>query len=303
MTVDAKPLRFFRLYPDLETLESHDAKKSGLHALAHDDNIYLKTHYRKMPVMNWTRCLLSAFTLHNDTTNIWTHLLPGLLFLYWAFSSNVDMLQWNATFDDRLYYSFFCMCCATTMLVSAVYHIYRPHSENVYHFCLMCDLRGIILLICGSNTMVVAQSLKSFPALRSMMQMINFISFTSLTLWIPRCVQLRLTKQRTLYFALYAMVSALSWFIRHFMLVYDSNTTTKLVEHSWNHFGGLVVAYLIIGTGLVIFAMKIPERFFPKTFDLFGASHQLFHVFVVLGSYHALTCMLDLHRDGAFPSV
>ena len=35
--------------------------------------------------------------------------------------------------------------------------------------------------------------------------------------------------------------------------------------------------------GALLFVFRIPERYFPKTYDNFGASHQLFHLCVVGG--------------------
>lgn len=34
--------------------------------------------------------------------------------------------------------------------------------------------------------------------------------------------------------------------------------------------------------GAIIYGLRIPERWFPKTFDLVGQSHNIFHVCVVI---------------------
>jgi predicted membrane channel-forming protein YqfA (hemolysin III family) len=41
--------------------------------------------------------------------------------------------------------------------------------------------------------------------------------------------------------------------------------------------------YMIYGIGVLLYAMKIPERFAPGRFDLIGQGHQLFHIFVLGG--------------------
>ena len=40
------------------------------------------------------------------------------------------------------------------------------------------------------------------------------------------------------------------------------------------------------------YAERIPERFAPGKFDLFGASHQIFHTFILLAawSHHTAIC-------------
>ena len=50
-----------------------------------------------------------------------------------------------------------------------------------------------------------------------------------------------------------------------------------------NHFL-ILVGYIITIVSVFFFATKIPERLFPITFDIFGASHQLFHVTVALAT-------------------
>jgi adiponectin receptor len=308
---DTKPITIFSYYPELETIHTLDCKKSDLHALAHDDNIYLKSGYRKLPVASFYRCIISMFTLHNDTCNIWTHFLPGLYFLYATYTTNLELIEWNVPLEDRIYFSFFSLCSAITMLVSAVYHVFRHRSVHVYHFCLTCDLRGIVLLLCGGNTLCIAMALKSYPHLRSIIQTINFISFTVLTMWISTCVKNRLGKQRTIYFALYSMLAAVSCITRPVLLTLSEKSQT-LVNNSfyatyfdacYDHFSNLLIVYILFGGGLVLFALKFPERYFPYKFDLFGASHQLFHIFVVMGSYFALSTMMTMYKQGAFPNV
>ena len=46
----------------------------------------------------------------------------------------------------------------------------------------------------------------------------------------------------------------------------------------------LLVGYLVTVLAAFFFATKIPERFFPLTFDIFGASHQLFHFTISLAT-------------------
>ena len=45
-------------------------------------------------------------------------------------------------------------------------------------------------------------------------------------------------------------------------------------------FGGM---FYILGT--IVYAFRIPERFFTGRFDIFGQSHQIFHSCVVAGAY------------------
>lgn len=43
---------------------------------------FIKHGYRAHPSMTYTKCTLSLFMLHNETVNVWSHLLCGLYYLY-----------------------------------------------------------------------------------------------------------------------------------------------------------------------------------------------------------------------------
>jgi adiponectin receptor len=47
-------------------------------------------------------------------------------------------------------------------------------------------------------------------------------------------------------------------------------------------------------TGAVFYATRVPERWFPGKFDLLFHSHQIFHVFVVIGAYVHFLGALEL---------
>ena len=49
---------------------------------------------------------------------------------------------------------------------------------------------------------------------------------------------------------------------------------------------------LLNGAGTAIYAMRIPERWSPKTFDIYGSSHQIMHVLVAVGALSYATGLL-----------
>lgn len=71
-----------------------------------------------------------------------------------------------------------------------------------------------------------------------------------------------------------------------------------IIIHGWelqnqcmsiNYFIGLG---LLNGAGTAIYAMRIPERWSPKTFDIYGSSHQIMHVLVAVGALSYATGLL-----------
>lgn len=49
---------------------------------------------------------------------------------------------------------------------------------------------------------------------------------------------------------------------------------------------------LLNGTGTAIYALRMPERWYPRTFDLYGSSHQIMHILVELGALSHATGLL-----------
>ena len=249
----------------------------------------------------------SIFTFHNDTLNIWTHLVPGLYFAYLAFVTNAEMVRLNTKIEDRLVFVGYLVLATVTMLVSAGYHTWRSHSASVYHFCLACDLRGIVLLLYGANMLCISQAMKYFDFWRGFYNLLNFAFTVALSLWVPYMVKHRLSNQRTIYFTVFSFVAVMVWTHR-FALLFEHHHTLPQIknyadhyESSWHHFYTLVISYACAGIGLVIRNLKYPERGFPFLFDIFGASHQLFHIITAIGAYLNYSTLIDLVRRGAFP--
>lgn len=54
--------------------------------------------------------------------------------------------------------------------------------------------------------------------------------------------------------------------------------------------------FIYIG-GALVYGFRIPEKCFPKTFDLIGSSHQIFHIAVLGGFAVQFNDALRLYND------
>lgn len=87
--------------------------------------------------------------------------------------------------------------------------------------------------------------------------------------------------------SMFILTSVCSFFpVFHLLWGGDPEYVHNLAIQEW--ILGLV-AYLV---GVIIFIKKCPERQHPRTFDICGSSHQIFHVFVIIGAL--------LHYDAAW---
>jgi adiponectin receptor len=67
--------------------------------------------------------------------------------------------------------------------------------------------------------------------------------------------------------------------ICHGLRIYGIEQLRKTISLDWVVSQG--VLYIV---GACLYAARFPERVSPGTFDIWGSSHQIFHVFVVLAA-------------------
>ena len=50
--------------------------------------------------------------------------------------------------------------------------------------------------------------------------------------------------------------------------------------------------------GILFYITRFPEKKYPGRFDLFGSSHQIFHIFVLLGGLITLLgCVITMNKE------
>jgi len=116
----------------------------------HQDNHFIRHGYR--PDSNSVRaCFASWLYMHNETVNIYSHFIPGILFL----AAEVVIYQYfqarypKTTIVDRLIFAFFLLTAVTCLGMSAAYHTLMNHSNHVSHLWLRLDFVGIVFLTLG----------------------------------------------------------------------------------------------------------------------------------------------------------
>lgn len=117
------------------------------------DNQFIVRGYRKASD-SYMQCFSSLSYIHNETVNIYTHLLGSLAFLLLAPSfynmviSSHDYTQ--ASKEDIYVFACFFTGAIFCLGMSATYHTISDHSEAVHGFGNKLDYLGIILMIWGS---------------------------------------------------------------------------------------------------------------------------------------------------------
>lgn len=179
------------------------------------------------------------------------------------------------------------------LLSSSICHLFSCHSRTLNIFLLRIDYVGITTMIITSffppiYYIFLCDSHWQYIYLGGITAM---GMFTILTLLSPSLSTGKFRAFRALLFSsmgFFGMIPAVHGTIvnwtnpkRNTLLAYECS----------------MALFYLVGTGFYV--SRIPERFKPGWFDLAGHSHQIFHVFVVLGAlaHYGATLVFLEYRD------
>ncbi|GMP60204.1 hypothetical protein CsSME_00023175 [Camellia sinensis var. sinensis] len=288
------------------------------------DNEFILNYYRA----NWPlkQAFFSLFRWHNETLNVWTHLMGFALFLglvvanlmhvpqladfFGIFTRTFPMsVEANFSHNSKDFFSgstklinlkqptppgmeatspelatarwpffvflggaMFCLLCSSTC------HLFACHSHNLNLQLVRMDYVGITIMIITSFFPPIYYIFQCEPLWQIIyLTSISIIGiFTTVTLLMPAFSSGKSRSFRALLFVamgLFGLVPGIHALIvnwseprRNITLAYES---------------AMAISYLI---GTMFYVSRVPERWKPGFFDLAGHSHQIFHVFVLLGA-------------------
>lgn len=241
------------------------------------ENPYILSGFREYTECSFFECAKSTCHIHNDTMNIWTHLIGAM----WAIVQGYYVLTWptysSAHFFDKLVFLFFLFCTCLCFFASSAYHIFRSHSVRMFHVFLVADVGSIALQLFGTITLIAYLELQCYPTLRVWWMLGMFGWFLVSIISVPYLLKRKMTSTRTFLLTTFSLSALVA-----------NATATYLRDFSWNEnhtfvFTHLIACYCFSGVGLVIRRIKFPEVFSPGSFDIWFGSHQIFHMCVVMG--------------------
>jgi Haemolysin-III related len=116
----------------------------------YQDNEHILGGYRPESFSAST-CFRSWAYIHNETFNIYSHLIPAVFFLF-AQSFILRLLNQRypkAKSLDYIVFSFFLLSACVTLTISFTYHTLMNHSMKISHLWLRLDYLGILALTLG----------------------------------------------------------------------------------------------------------------------------------------------------------
>lgn len=235
--------------------------------------------------------------LHNQTANIYTHLIGAILFLPWVIQVYNDILYRYPTsdFNDFLVFAVFFASALGCFGFSALFHLFMNHSAQVNQTWLLMDLYGVFALIIAT---VYSGTYYAFYCERFWWKIysggIFSITFScAIFCTKPRFRTPKWRNVRAVLFVAIGCYGALP--MTHMAEKWGRPKANEII--GWNLMFWEGMSY---GAGAAIYAFRVPERWMPGTFDIWGASHQIFHVCAVIGAalhYRGLLIGFDYNHS------
>ncbi|KAI4895322.1 hypothetical protein NFI96_009025, partial [Prochilodus magdalenae] len=284
-------LLFINLHQVRRLLQKLREAVPSVPATVRDDEVpgffcerYVHTGYRPLH-QSWRYYFLSLFQLHNETMNVWTHLLGALVVL----AVTAQLAESVEFLDDPHSWPLLVLLLSsmTYMTFSAVAHLLGSKSELIHYGVYFLDYVGVAQYQYGSAVAhyyyAVEQSWYQrvsgiFMPVASLLCCLSCLGSCygkyqnySLPTWVRKVGQV--------------VPSALAYawdtgpVFHRIGLWYLSGGEDSIGDRAVVFHCGQVIFFL---SAAFFFTHPLPECLFPGRCDFLGQSHQLFHVFLVL---------------------
>ncbi|RDW89032.1 HlyIII-domain-containing protein [Coleophoma cylindrospora] len=259
------------------------------------DNHYIHSGYR--PASNsFKKSFASLGYLHNESVNIYSHLFGAIIFS----AAGIFMFKEirprysSAAPSDILAFGCFFAGAAACLGMSATYHAISNHSPIVAKFGNKLDYVGIVSLITGSFIPCIFYGFYCHPHLQELYwTMICSLGVGCASVSIFE--RFRTPAWRPYRAAMFVAMGLSALFpVLHGVQLYGINQMRERMGLMWILLEGFLY---ILGAGL--YAARWPERSAPGSFDIWGSSHQIFHVLVVMAAashLYGLLIAFDYHH-------
>ncbi|KAL9655206.1 hypothetical protein ABK040_008981 [Willaertia magna] len=269
------------------------------------NNPFIRNHYRKY--FSYKLCLKSMFKLHNETVNIWTHFLPGLLYFGLIAYTIYFMVMVHPTganaynIFDMFILIIYIIMAINCFLNSTLYHTVNCHSHKMHMLSYRCDLSAISGLIGSSFIPALYFNLYCYVGWQivyissiSLFALVGML-FPCLPFKSPRALKVFRIVRTVLFISMVvsAIIPISHWFI--FILPKKSEFNGGFNENL-DFMVGIGLTLGLYGVGLFFWLTKLPERLAPGYFDLAFSSHNIWHCFIVIAASVWYVYCLGLYK-------
>ncbi|KAJ3416422.1 hypothetical protein HDV05_001580 [Chytridiales sp. JEL 0842] len=226
-------------------------------------------------------CWESLGYIHNETGNIWTHLLGGFYFagLMWVTYGWWMPTHGGGDLGDKIAFFAFHISAIICLTSSSCFHLFCCHSQQAHRNCLKADYLGVVFLILGSFIPIIYYGFYCHPTLRVFyLSLLTLLSLATISFNLSsRFSGFKYSKLRTSMFIVLGASASIP--ILHAIILNGIPYIQKSMSVSY-----IVLQGFIFFLGALIFMFQVPERWWPGMFDLWGNSHNIWHVLILVAS-------------------
>ncbi|MCJ1288480.1 hypothetical protein MMC34_000008 [Xylographa carneopallida] len=153
-----------------------DAAKSISHILSWEDlpqwmqsDPYIRSGYRGQ-LDSFGACFRSIFYLHNESVNIWSHIIPTCCYLAVLLATDYSILHNGVQLSsaDNTVIQTYVAGSIVCLVFSAGFHTVTAHSEQVATRFLKLDYLGILLNVAACATTFIYAGFHGKPSLQAL---------------------------------------------------------------------------------------------------------------------------------------
>ena len=247
--------------------------------------------YRK-PHQPWRYYLISLFQIHNETVNVWTHLV-GFFVIWFTMAEYYEKLDF---WTDKHAWAMLVLgaCVLIACFISCCVHLLHSKSETCHYNAFMIDYIGATLYAYGSGVMAfyICSDKQTylyierfyFPVLW-FYTWLNYIALCFAKIFFGYDIHNRYRKLIMVSsMTCHALLLTIPMGPRYFRCFQEEMCSLSSLNH-------LTFVYILFVLQAFFFASHLPEKLFPGKFDILGQGHQIFHVLSTVcqcAQFHAI---------------
>jgi len=237
-------------------------------------------------------CVRSAmFEFSNETANIWTHGVGFIIILAIAFYFYPNSQLWTYhTSADKVVNAIFFLAAAKALACSTIWHTFSSisHQQEMERFACV-DYSGISLLIAASIITTEYCAFYVEPLSQSLYITITLIfGIAGVVLpWRPVFNRADMRGYRVVFYVSLGATGA----IPMIQLTYTRGLWWTIMFYL-----PILKSIIVYLCGATIYALQVPEKYYPGCFDWVGGSHNWWHICVLGGILFHWYAMHDLFQ-------
>lgn len=239
-------------------------------------NRYIRTGYRQQ--LDALPAFWTLFSVHNESINVWSHLLPVFGFLYLLFHPMSDALMFRVCI-----LSFLAIFSAST-----TYHLFMPccRSTGGYTRLISCDVVGALVSITTSGYSFILYGDKCASDLK-VAAIAGLFGLSAAVLLFAILASKLSVAGRVRLFGVHCLLRLALCQILLLPKYQRNGMSNALMYHS--------VSFFVLFAGGVVNATRVPERWIrARWLDFIGNSHNIWHAACI---YSCWLSMLGCYWD------